>query len=861
MTQKKRNHLHWTSLLLCLFALNLSHGLSNESITTTESTPSRSTVKPLPIAIRAPEPDDAEAKVIISSKSLLKEQDENQKNVKKEESCDSLADKFLSLRNLNTIQIPRMGNITWGNEELSATKCFSEFVIFAQDEKTKTKNLLCPSYKVHRRGDSKFSCYANFTVNSCGHNMVISMEAWTTSSQLYEPFLNVGINCSLEINSTTHLFPAPNPVFEILGTNDTDGTKDSSPKFSAIIQNSSISCRWSKWSSWSHCSVSCGNSPGRRSRSRSQNGSRLCSGTENESKKCIVNRCAQDCVWSEWSDWSPCSVSCGTSGRSSRKRKVLLPHLYGGKPCIGDDLETKRCSGADCPVDGGWSQWSHWGYCQSKCGVGNRTRTRACDNPPPENGGRPCEENNSNVRDELIRHPRIAEKSEDLPIQTQEEVQSCKLKDCDPIDGRWSKWSRWSTCSVNCGRGKIIRTRACNSPTPAHGGQKCYGQPTQTRPCFLRKCAEDNDNDSFRGIHTVSTTPKNFFVTTTSPNYRSNLISSRLTHFGSRDESTSSDKGQGPIPHSVDITSVLFQRLGGSCLDKPPYVHGFIGPFIKEGITINRPDRYLRVGEIAYYMCNHGKVIDPISNQRGFFVACRESNGYLVKMYRRKDSDPEWPICKDPRYCLDPAPKYQGYTPPIPRRHALVNTQIKYHCIKRPNVTYSLSCFPDGRYKLPNEVPLNTCEQNYNPPGSSSQTPALSSQSTRNGNILRFMTANTVSPSYEGYLLSLDDASDNEDKDSVLNQTFGWIQSPGYPGVTAANYSQFKFTVLTHGYYVRIGIEDAEVQYDQMDLDIDFKDQQKQLRKGESYIIKRQFVITPAYGVFKFRITFQFIAP
>ncbi|QQP41260.1 Hemicentin 1, partial [Caligus rogercresseyi] len=646
--------------------------------------------------------------------------------------------------------------------------------------------LLCPSYKIHQRGDFKYSCYANFTQSVCGSNVIISMEAWSKNGQLYEPSLNLGINCSLRINSTTHLFPSVEH-FEIISESDEKG-----PHFSAQILNSSISCRWSSWSSWSHCSddavvvalkTGLGFAVGQKTNQRSA---------------------------------SSIDVPGVTGAPALCPRKILVTHQFGGKPCIGDDVENKRCSGADCPVDGAWSQWSRWGYCQSKCGLGNRTRTRSCDSPTPENGGRACEEEISATGDELIRHPRIAEKSEDLPVQTQEEVQSCKLKDCDPVDGRWSKWSRWSTCSVNCGRGKIVRTRACNSPTPAHGGQKCYGQSNQSRPCFLRKCSEEKEVPRTNPITSSSTTPKSFFGTTTSPNYRSNLISSRLTHFVRDDSptsSSSSSSNQLPIPHAVDITSVLFQRLGGSCLNKPPFVHGFLGPFVKEGISISRPNRYLRVGEIAYYVCNHGK-----------------ANGYLVKMYPHREGEPEWPICQKPRYCLDPAPKYAGYTPPIPRRHALVNTQILYQCIKRPNVSYSISCFPDGRYKTPEEIPSIPCEQEI-----------------------------TVSPTVSSS--SPTSLKTEEDQDTVLNEKFGWIESPGYPGVTAANYSQFKFSLVTRGYYVRIGIEDVDVQYDEMALDIDFNDQSKRLSIGESYVVKRHFVITPAFGMFKFRITFQFIAP
>nr|XP_027800853.1 complement component C8 beta chain [Marmota flaviventris] len=43
-------------------------------------------------------------------------------------------------------------------------------------------------------------------------------------------------------------------------------------------------------------------------------------------------------------------------------------------------------SGEDIPIDGKWSCWSQW----SPCSGGHKTRQRQCNNPLPQNGGRPC---------------------------------------------------------------------------------------------------------------------------------------------------------------------------------------------------------------------------------------------------------------------------------------------------------------------------------------------------------------------------------------------------------------------------------------------------------------------------------------
>ncbi|XP_041063752.1 DAB adaptor protein 1a [Carcharodon carcharias] len=47
----------------------------------------------------------------------------------------------------------------------------------------------------------------------------------------------------------------------------------------------------------------------------------------------------------------------------------------------------------DVAVDGKWSCWSSWSECRSR----QRTRTRQCNNPPPENGGQTCKGDNQHI--------------------------------------------------------------------------------------------------------------------------------------------------------------------------------------------------------------------------------------------------------------------------------------------------------------------------------------------------------------------------------------------------------------------------------------------------------------------------------
>uniref|UniRef100_A0A4W3IKP0 Adhesion G protein-coupled receptor B3 n=1 Tax=Callorhinchus milii TaxID=7868 RepID=A0A4W3IKP0_CALMI len=55
-----------------------------------------------------------------------------------------------------------------------------------------------------------------------------------------------------------------------------------------------------------------------------------------------------------------------------------------------------------------------------------------------------------------------------------------------PVHGVWEEWSPWSLCSFTCGRGQRTRTRSCVSPQ--HGGRSCDGAETQTKICNIALC-------------------------------------------------------------------------------------------------------------------------------------------------------------------------------------------------------------------------------------------------------------------------------------------------------------------------------------------------------------------------------------
>lgn len=56
------------------------------------------------------------------------------------------------------------------------------------------------------------------------------------------------------------------------------------------------------------------------------------------------------------------------------------------------------------------------------------------------------------------------------------------------VHGSWSSWSQFSPCSRICGGGVTSRTRQCNNPRPAFGGNDCKGRDTEAELCHQQQC-------------------------------------------------------------------------------------------------------------------------------------------------------------------------------------------------------------------------------------------------------------------------------------------------------------------------------------------------------------------------------------
>ncbi|XP_022780211.1 coadhesin-like isoform X3 [Stylophora pistillata] len=284
-----------------------------------------------------------------------------------------------------------------------------------------------------------------------------------------------------------------------------------------------VNGNWSPWSLWGSCSKTCDEGFQKRMRECSDpaptNGGKVCMGEAIESKKCLLKLCPVNGNWSPWSSWGPCSKTCD-GGFQKRMRECSDPvPANGGKACMGEAIETKKCLLKLCPVDGNWSAWSSWVPCSKTCGGDLQTRKRRCTNPAPANSGKPCQgvaketkgcnvkecpvngnwspwsawSSCSKTRDDGLQR-RMRECKNPAPVNDGDpckgnasEVRTCSLQFC-PVHGGWSPWNNWSRCERTCGGGTQLRYRTCTHPPPQHSGKPCVGQGSRSRSCNTHSC-------------------------------------------------------------------------------------------------------------------------------------------------------------------------------------------------------------------------------------------------------------------------------------------------------------------------------------------------------------------------------------
>ncbi|XP_075117575.1 SCO-spondin-like [Leptodactylus fuscus] len=288
---------------------------------------------------------------------------------------------------------------------------------------------------------------------------------------------------------------------------------------------------WGIWSSWSTCSVSCGD--GVQSRSRRcdnpvpQNGGHDCVGDHEQKRLCQAPTCADQDPWSKWSSWSPCSLTCG-GGEQIRVRECRHQECE-GKAIQSRMCNTQVCLDIGCPVDRLYRECVTNDSCPYSCA--HLTQQVECYPDDCEEG---CHcplgtyfHNGSCVTDcpclvtEDILHALRSQLSDDQHIQPGDELMpgtrlrpgdelmpgaeirvgcstctcvrghmNCTLSAC-PVDGGFTQWTPWSPCSVTCGGlGNMTRSRDCTNPAPANGGRECEGPEVDIKYCQTAECGD-----------------------------------------------------------------------------------------------------------------------------------------------------------------------------------------------------------------------------------------------------------------------------------------------------------------------------------------------------------------------------------
>jgi Thrombospondin type 1 domain. len=190
---------------------------------------------------------------------------------------------------------------------------------------------------------------------------------------------------------------------------------------------------------------------------------------------CNTLPCPINGEWSGWS-YSECDAKCDSEGTRTMTHTCTNPAPdFGGDKCIdskgNESLEetlTISCSGPNCPVNGGWSEFTPYGTCSATCG-GTIKQRRYCTNPEPLYGGQ-CTGFNGDMLD-------------------MEETEIPCGPPC-PVNGEWGDFVPTTECSATCGGGTRQITRECIGYS---NGGNCDGVTTETREefCNTQPCPVD----------------------------------------------------------------------------------------------------------------------------------------------------------------------------------------------------------------------------------------------------------------------------------------------------------------------------------------------------------------------------------
>lgn len=282
-----------------------------------------------------------------------------------------------------------------------------------------------------------------------------------------------------------------------------------------------VDCALSDWSEWSRCQ----NATGQVFRQRTvlrppESGGEPCTGSLEETLPCGSGPAPVPCVFSNWQEWTSCSSTCGV-GRHTRMRRILSEARHSGEACEGLTLETKACSdqecgGRDCVL----GDWSDWSMCdperhpqryrrrqvkQNAMGTGYRCNqtlkeTQGC----PEFAEEPCRLSDWSEWEALGWHepnpPRCSREcgggqtfrtrfmqappahGGSCPDSSLKQLKACNTQPCN-AECQMSDWSQWSTCSADCGKGTMTRSRTLLN-LEAKFSIGCDGALEEALPCL-----------------------------------------------------------------------------------------------------------------------------------------------------------------------------------------------------------------------------------------------------------------------------------------------------------------------------------------------------------------------------------------
>lgn len=220
-------------------------------------------------------------------------------------------------------------------------------------------------------------------------------------------------------------------------------------------------CIYAPFGDWDNCPASC-LAPGGTPNQRCRHGPLIegpvdtCPSELKDCEECSNDCCPVNCEVSVWGQWGSCSASCG-HGLRSRFRTPTTDASCHGAPCpILQEFQS--CDGPACPIDCVISDWSAWTLCPS-CAIDGAANSSTRYRPilvQPQHGGAAC------PSDRLQSNP-------------------CPNTPCDR-DCVAGPWSAWGDCSVLCGDGFELRTRAV-AVTPVGQGMACPPL-LQTQWCY-----------------------------------------------------------------------------------------------------------------------------------------------------------------------------------------------------------------------------------------------------------------------------------------------------------------------------------------------------------------------------------------